>query len=87
MRRPKVLRRSDWDNPGRINIVVSKVVMALDVIEIHGIGYPIDLVKVTEVAAQVRIVNDPADVGLKMTMVNRVESDQRDEKPPVRFER
>ena len=61
--------------------------MALDVIEVHGIGYPINLVKVTEVTGQARIVNDPADVAFKMTMVHRVEPDQRDEKPPVRFER
>ena len=61
--------------------------MALDVIEIHGTGDSINLVKITKVTVQAGVISDPADVAFEMTMVNRVEANQRDEKPPVRFER
>ena len=67
VRRPKILRRSDRNNPSRINIVVSKVVMALDVIEIHGTGDSINLVKITKITVQVGVISDPADVAFKMT--------------------
>src|SRR5271166_582527 len=87
VRRPKILRRSYRNDPSRINIVVSKVIMALDVIEIHGTGDSINLVKITKVTVQAGVISDPADVAFKMTIVNRVEPNQRDEKPPVGFER
>ena len=61
--------------------------MALDVIEIHGTGDSINLIKIAKVTVQARVINDPADVAFKMAIVNRVEPNQRDEKPPVRFER
>src|SRR5580704_18211311 len=61
--------------------------MALDVIEIHGTGDSINLVKITKVTVQAGVISDPADVAFEMTIVNRVEANQRDEKPPVRFER
>ena len=75
MRRQKILYRSDRNNPGRINIIVSKVVVTFDVIEIHGLGDSINLVKITKITVQVRVISDPADVAFEMAMVNRIEPD------------
>ena len=87
MRGPQVLRRADGDDPRRIYIVVSEVVVALDVIEIHRAGDSLNLIKITQVTIQVRIINDSADVAFKMSMVDRIEPDQCDKKSPICFQR
>jgi hypothetical protein len=68
-----ILYRSNRNNPGRINIIVIKVVVTFDVIEIHGLGDSINLVKITKITAQARVISDPADVAFEMAMVNRIE--------------
>lgn len=87
MRRPETLRRTDRDNPGRIDIVVSEIIMAFDVVKIHRIGNAIGLIEIAQIPGQVRVVNDPSDVTFEMTVINRVEPDQRNEQSPVCFER
>jgi len=87
MRRPETLRRTDRDNPGRIDIVVSKIIMTFDMVKIYRVGNAIDLIEIAQIPGQVRVVHDPSDVTFKMTMVNRVEPDQRDEQSPVCLER
>jgi hypothetical protein len=46
MRFPKILHRTDWNNPGGIDIVVREVIMTLDVVEIHRLGNTIQLIKI-----------------------------------------
>ena len=87
MSTPKVLRRANWNYSRRVDIVVREVVVTFDVIEVHRIRNAINLIEIAEIPVQVRVISDPSDVAFEMAMVDRVEPDQRHEKPPVRFER
>ena len=85
MGRRQVLAGADWDDTGRIDIVVREVVVPLDMVEIHGLGDAVSLVEVFEISREIRVIDDSSDIALKMSMVHRVESDQRDKEPPVGF--
>jgi hypothetical protein len=61
--------------------------MTFDMVKIHGVGNPIDLVEIPQIPIQVRIVNNASNIAFEMTMVDRVEADQCDEESPVCFER
>ena len=66
-----------------VNVIVGDVVMAFDLIHIHGVRHVIVLIEIFEVAKQIGIINDAPDITFEMSMVHRVESDERDEQPPV----
>ena len=54
MRRPEILCRTNRNNPGRIDIVVSEIIMTFDVIEIHRVGNTFDLIKIAQIPGQIR---------------------------------
>ena len=87
MRRPETLRRTDRDNPGRIDIVVSEIIMAFDVVKIHRIGNAIGLIEIAQIPGQIWIIDNPSDVALEMTMIDDVKANQSHEEPPVCFDR
>ena len=58
MRCRQVLVGADWHDTSRIDVVVRHVVMALDVVEIHGISNAVGLVEVFEIPEEVRVVDD-----------------------------
>ena len=82
----QILVRTEGDDAGRIDVVVGDVVMPLDMVEVHGVGDAVGLVEVFEVAEQVRVVDDPADVALEMAVVDGVEAYEGDEEAPIGFE-
>lgn len=82
----KINHWSDRDNACRINFGVRHVVMPLDVIEIHGVGNAWLLIQIHQIPLQVRVIDDAVQIALEMAMINDVESHQRTEKPPVRFD-
>lgn len=85
MRCREVLVGADWDDTSRIDVVVRHVVMALDMVDIHGLGDAVGLVEVFEISEEIRVVDDSPYVALKMTVVHRIKPDQRDKESPVGF--
>ena len=75
--------RPDGDDAGRIDVVVSHVIMPLDVIEVHRPSDAGRLVEIFQIAEQIRIIDDPPDVALEMPVIDGVEADQRDEQAPI----
>jgi hypothetical protein len=87
MSTPKALRRANRNYSGRVDIVMREIVVTFDVIEVHRIGNAVDLIKITKIPVQVRVIDDPSDVTFEMAVVDCIEPDERHEEPPVRFER
>ena len=87
MSTPKVLRRANRNYSGRVDIVMGEVVVPFDVIEVHRVRNAVNLIEITEIPVQVRVISDPSDVAFEVAVVDRVEPDQRHEEPPVRLER
>ena len=64
---------------------VAAVVVVFDVIHVDGLGHPRDLVEVSGVAPEVGIVDDSPEVAFEVTDIDRVETDQGREEPPIGF--
>ena len=77
---------TEGDDTGWIDVVVGDVVMPLDVVEVHCLGDTVGLIEVFEVAEEVRVVDDPPEIALKMAMVDGVEAHEGDEQAPVGFD-
>jgi hypothetical protein len=86
MRGGEVLVGTKGDDTGRIDVVMSYVVMPLDVVEIHGLGDTVGLIQVFKVVKEVRIVDDPSEVTLKMAVVHGVKTHEGDEQAPISFD-
>ena len=86
VRRPEVQIRTQRHDSGGIDLLVRDVVMPLDVIEIHRLRDPVDLVQIPEIAEELGIVDDPAHVALEVPVIHGIEPDQRDEQAPIRLD-
>ena len=86
MRGRQILVGTEGDDMGRIDVVVSDVVMPLDVVEVHGVGNAVGLIEVFEVAEEVRVVDDPPEIAFEMAVVDGVEAHQGDEQAPIGFD-
>ena len=82
----EILVGAKGDDTGRIDVVVGDVVVALDVVEVDGAGDAVGLIEVFEVIEEVGVVDDSPEVALEMTVVDGVESHERDEQAPVGFD-
>ena len=65
---------------------VRHVVMALDMIEVDGLGDARLLIQVHQVTLEVGVIDDATDVAFKVTVIDDVEPDERAEKAPVSFD-
>ena len=65
---------TEGDDTGWIDVVVGDVVMALDVVEVDGVGDAVGLIEVFEVAEEVGVVDDPPEVALEVTVVDGVKA-------------
>ena len=74
------------DDSGGIDIVVGNIVMPFDVVEVHGVGDAVCLIEVFEIAEEVRVVDDPPEVALEMSVVDGVEAYEGDEQAPIGFD-
>lgn len=83
----ELLVRPDRDDPGRVDIVVRNVIVALDVIEIDRFGDAVDLIQIAQITVQIRIIHDAAKIAFKVPVVDRIEANERYEKAPIGFER
>ena len=82
----EVEERAEGNDAGRVDLGVGDVVVALDVIEVHGVGDARLLIEVAEVAGEVRVVDDAAEVALEVAVIDGVEAHERAEEPPVGFD-
>ena len=82
----KILVRTDGDNAGGVNLVVSHIVMPLDVVEIHRAGDAVILVEVFQVTKQVCVIGETPDIALKMSVVDSIEADECHEQAPIGFD-
>ena len=82
----EILVGAKRDDAGWIDVVVGDVVVPLDVVEVHGVGDPVGLIEVFEIAEEIGVVDDPPDVALEMAVVNGVEAYERDEQAPIGFD-
>lgn len=78
--------RSDRNDAGGVNLGVRHIVMALDVVEIDGVGDARLLIKVHQVALEICVIDDAPDVAFEVPVINHVKSDKRAEKAPVHFD-
>lgn len=75
------------DDSSRVDVVVGDVVMPLDVVEVHGVGDAVGLIKVFEVAEEVGVVDDPPEIALEMAVVDGIEAYEGDEQTPISFDK
>ena len=61
------------------------VVVRLDLIHVAGRGHARCLVEVPQVIEEIGKIRDPVAVALEVVVVDRIESQERDEQPPVGF--
>ena len=70
---------SDGDDAGRVDVVMGDVVVPLDMVEIDGLRNALYLVEVSEVAIELRIVDDATEVTFEVPVVHGIEPEQGDE--------
>ena len=68
----EIEHRPDWNNAGRVNIVMSNVVMTFDVIEVHRLGDARLLVEIAQIAIEVRVIDDASDVTFEVSVIDRI---------------
>ncbi len=76
---------ADGDNTGWVDVIVCNVVVAFDVVDIHGLGNAVGLVEIFQIPKQVWVVGDSSEIAFEMAMVDRIEPNQCNKKPPVGF--
>ncbi len=86
VRRRQIKRGTDWNNAGRIDFGMRHVVVTLDVVEVDGTRDAGLLIQVHQVALQVWIIDDAADIAFEMAVINDVEPNERAEKSPIGFD-
>ena len=59
--------------------------MALDIIDMHGIGNAGHLVQLFQVTGQIGIIGDAAQITFEMPYIHRIEPHKGGEQAPVRF--
>ena len=59
------------------------IVVPLDMVEIDGFGDAGHLIEVSEIAGEMRVVDDAADIAFEMSVIHGVEPDQGHEESPI----
>ena len=85
VRQCEVDQRPDRHDPGRIDTAVAAVIVTLDMVEVHRLGDARHLIEIAQVIPEIGIVDDAPHVALEVAVVDRVETHQRGEQPPVGF--
>src|SRR4051794_15281246 len=64
---------------------MSHVVMALDVIHVHGFCDARLLIEVKQVAVEIGVIHDATKVALEVGIINCIEAHERAKESPIRF--
>src|ERR1700676_942687 len=86
MRAREIKRGTKRNDARRINIRVRHIIMTLDVIEVDRLRDPRLLIKIHQVALQIRIIDHPPDVAFEVTVINDIETDERAKQTPIHFD-
>src|SRR5262249_16490708 len=86
MRFRKIRSRADGNDPGRIDGSVAFVIVAFDVLHVHGRRDPGKLEDVPRERPQVGVIDEPPRVALEVSVVDLVEAHQGREQPDVSLE-
>jgi len=79
----KVQSRADRHHTGRVDGVMTAVIVVLDVLHVDRLAHTGPLIKLTYVSPEVRVVDDPFQVALEVTVVDGIKSNQGREQTPV----
>src|SRR5450631_2316359 len=71
----KVLERANRHDARRIDLVLRNVIVALDMVEVHGAGDAFDLIEIAQITPQIGIIDDAPDIALEMPVIHRIEAD------------
>ena len=82
----QIKRRTDGDDSSRINFSVRHVIVALDVIEVHGLCDTRLLIQIHQITLQVWVISDAPQIALEMAVVDGIEANKRAKKSPVRLD-
>ena len=82
----QVLIGTHRDDAGRVDVIMCHIVVPLDMVEIDGLGDAVGLVEIFEITEQAWVIDDATEVAFEVAVIDRIESDQGDEQPPVRFD-
>src|SRR4029077_5925890 len=77
---------AEGNNARWVNVRMRHVIMALDVIEINGVGDARLLIQIHQVALQIWIVDDTPQIALEMAVIDDVEANKGAKKSPVRLD-
>src|SRR6516162_11591351 len=83
--RGKIDTRAGRDDTGRIDSAVAAVIVPLDMIKMHRLGHAGHLIERARIVPQFREVHQAITIALEVAVVDRIETCQRSEQPPVRF--
>ncbi len=72
MWKSKVHEGPRGDDAGRVDSAMALVVVPLDVPHIDGVGHTWYLIKIAQVAGQVRVIGDAAQVALEVTDISHI---------------
>src|SRR5699024_461575 len=70
---------------GGIDGVVAAVVMRLDLLDPHGIGDARLLIEITQIAGEIRVIDNAAKVALEVADIDGIETHQGRKQAPVGF--
>ena len=82
----EIKRGTNRHDASGINFGMRHVIMPLDVIEVDRLSDAGQLIKVHQITLQVRVIDNAADVALKMAVINNIEPNERAEESPVGFD-
>src|SRR3984957_20158094 len=74
---------ADRHDAARVQLRMALVIMVLDMLEVDGLGYARLGVEFAQIARQIPVIGDAADVAFEMADKDRIETDQRGDQPPV----
>src|SRR6267143_1622490 len=75
--------RTERHDARRVDVIVRQVIVTFDVVKVHRLGDARKLVEIEQKTVEVRVINDAAEIAFEVDVIDRVESDQRAEEPPV----
>jgi hypothetical protein len=85
VRRGEIQFGADRHDAGRVHLAVTRIIVGLDVIQVHRLGDARHLIQLAHIVRQVGIVFDAADVAFEVAVINGIEADERGEQAPVGF--
>ena len=82
----QIENRTEWNDAGWVNLAMSHVIMTLYMIQVDRIRNAGLLKKVAQIALEIRVIHNSAQVTFEVPVVNGIEADQGTEQAPIGFD-